>query len=139
MLPSEIEQLFDHLRSQYAEEHRRTFESFRGALNRGEVRPAEPDGASKNVNACNQRGEEVSSYRLESIRSLRLQCFAKTAFRQKDLLITQNRTPFHGTARLAERNHLAAIPFIPAFSFRCGSNSERYVELRPYNRRPLVR
>lgn len=47
MVPSGIEQLFDHLRSQYTEEHRRTFESFKGALNRREVRAAEPNGASK--------------------------------------------------------------------------------------------
>jgi 2,3,4,5-tetrahydropyridine-2,6-dicarboxylate N-succinyltransferase len=47
MLPSEIEQLFDCPPPQYTEEHRRTFEEFKGALNRGEVRAAEPDAASK--------------------------------------------------------------------------------------------
>jgi 2,3,4,5-tetrahydropyridine-2,6-dicarboxylate N-succinyltransferase len=47
MLPSEIEQLFDCPPPQYTEEHRRIFESFKGALNRGEVRAAEPDAASK--------------------------------------------------------------------------------------------
>ncbi len=47
MLPSEIEQLFDFPPPQYTEEHRRTFESFKDALNRGEVRAAEPDPASK--------------------------------------------------------------------------------------------
>jgi 2,3,4,5-tetrahydropyridine-2-carboxylate N-succinyltransferase len=46
MLPSEIEQLFDCPPPQYTDEHRRTFESFKGALNRGEVRAAEPDPAS---------------------------------------------------------------------------------------------
>src|ERR1700680_3044033 len=47
MLPSEIEQLFDSPPSQYTEEHRRTFEAFKAALNRGEARAAEPDSASK--------------------------------------------------------------------------------------------
>jgi 2,3,4,5-tetrahydropyridine-2-carboxylate N-succinyltransferase len=47
MLPSEIEQLFDSPPAQYTEEHRRLFEAFKAALNRGEVRAAEPDAASK--------------------------------------------------------------------------------------------
>jgi len=47
MLPSEIEQLFDPPPAQYTEEHRRLFEAFKAALNRGEVRAAEPDAASK--------------------------------------------------------------------------------------------
>jgi 2,3,4,5-tetrahydropyridine-2-carboxylate N-succinyltransferase len=59
MLPSEIEQLFDHPPSQYTEEHRRTFEAFKGALNCGEVRAAEPDAASKTgwrINAWVKKG-----------------------------------------------------------------------------------
>lgn len=59
MLPSEIEQLFDYPPSQYTEEHRRTFESFKGALNRGEVRAAEPDATSKTgwrINAWVKKG-----------------------------------------------------------------------------------
>src|SRR6266851_5021951 len=47
MLPSEIEQLFDSPPAEYTEDHRRTFEAFKSALNRGEVRAAEPDAASK--------------------------------------------------------------------------------------------
>jgi len=47
MLPSEIEQLFDSFPPQYTEDHRRTFEAFKSALNRGEVRAAEPDAGSK--------------------------------------------------------------------------------------------
>src|SRR5260370_15737086 len=47
MVPSEIEQLFDCPPSQYTEEHRRTFDAFKVALNRGEVRAAEPDTGSK--------------------------------------------------------------------------------------------
>ena len=59
MLQPEIERLFDHPPSQYTEEHRRTFESFKSALNRGEVRAAEPDAASKNgwrINAWVKKG-----------------------------------------------------------------------------------
>src|SRR5712671_2836422 len=47
MLPSEIEQLFDSPPPQYTEDDRRTFEAFKSALNRGEVRAAEPDASSK--------------------------------------------------------------------------------------------
>ena len=59
MLPSEIEQLFDSAPPQYTEDHRRTFEAFKSALNRGEVRAAEPDAASKTgwrVNAWVKKG-----------------------------------------------------------------------------------
>jgi 2,3,4,5-tetrahydropyridine-2,6-dicarboxylate N-succinyltransferase len=59
MLPSEIEQLFDSPPSEYTEEHRRTFEAFKSALNCGEVRAAEPDSASKtgwSVNAWVKKG-----------------------------------------------------------------------------------
>jgi 2,3,4,5-tetrahydropyridine-2-carboxylate N-succinyltransferase len=47
MLPSEIEELFDNPPPQYTEEHRHTFEAFKAALNRGEVRAAEPNPDSK--------------------------------------------------------------------------------------------
>jgi 2,3,4,5-tetrahydropyridine-2,6-dicarboxylate N-succinyltransferase len=47
MLQSEIEQLFDFPPPHYTEEHRRTFDAFKAALNAGEVRAAEPDAASK--------------------------------------------------------------------------------------------
>jgi 2,3,4,5-tetrahydropyridine-2,6-dicarboxylate N-succinyltransferase len=59
MLQSEIEQLFDAPPPQYAEEHRHTFEAFKAALNRGEVRAAEPDSGSKTgwrVNAWVKKG-----------------------------------------------------------------------------------
>lgn len=59
MLPSEIEQLFDSPPSQYTGEHRRTFDAFKAALNRGEVRAAEPDAASTTgwrVNAWVKKG-----------------------------------------------------------------------------------
>jgi 2,3,4,5-tetrahydropyridine-2,6-dicarboxylate N-succinyltransferase len=47
MLPSEIEQLFDSPPPEYTEHHRRTFEAFKSAVNRGEVRAAEPHAGSK--------------------------------------------------------------------------------------------
>jgi len=59
MLPSEIEQLFDSPPPEYTEDHRRTFEGFKATLNRGEVRAAEPDAASKTgwrVNAWVKKG-----------------------------------------------------------------------------------
>jgi 2,3,4,5-tetrahydropyridine-2-carboxylate N-succinyltransferase len=59
MLPSEIDQLFDSPPPQYTEDDRRTFEAFKSALNRGEVRAAEPDPASKTgwrVNAWVKKG-----------------------------------------------------------------------------------
>ena len=59
MLPSEIEQLFDSPPPEYTEDQRRTFEAFKATLNRGEVRAAEPDAASKTgwrVNAWVKKG-----------------------------------------------------------------------------------
>lgn len=43
MLPSQIEQLFDHPPSVYTDEHQQLFREFKAALNRGEIRAAEPD------------------------------------------------------------------------------------------------
>ena len=47
MLPSQIERLFDEPPAQYTEEHFRLFREFKNALNRGEIRAAEPDPSSK--------------------------------------------------------------------------------------------
>ena len=47
MLPSQIERLFDEPPAEYSEEHFRLFGEFKDALNRGEVRAAEPDPATK--------------------------------------------------------------------------------------------
>jgi 2,3,4,5-tetrahydropyridine-2-carboxylate N-succinyltransferase len=47
MLQSEIERLFDAPPARYTEEHFRLFQSFKDALNRGEVRAAEPDSTSR--------------------------------------------------------------------------------------------
>jgi 2,3,4,5-tetrahydropyridine-2-carboxylate N-succinyltransferase len=59
MLPSLVEHLFDNPPAQYTEEHFRFFREFRDALNRGEVRAAEPDPAAKTgwrVNAWVKKG-----------------------------------------------------------------------------------
>jgi 2,3,4,5-tetrahydropyridine-2-carboxylate N-succinyltransferase len=59
MLPSEIEELFESPPPQYTEDHRSTFEAFKSALNRGEVRAAEPDRGSTTgwrVNAWVKKG-----------------------------------------------------------------------------------
>ena len=47
MLPSQIERLFDEPPAQYTEEHFRLFGEFKSALNRGEIRAAQPDSAAK--------------------------------------------------------------------------------------------
>jgi 2,3,4,5-tetrahydropyridine-2,6-dicarboxylate N-succinyltransferase len=47
MLPSQIERLFDEPPAQYTDEHFRLFGEFKQALNRGEVRAAEPYLAAK--------------------------------------------------------------------------------------------
>jgi len=59
MLPSQIERLFDEPPAEYDEEHFRLFGEFKAALNRGEVRAAEPDAAAKTgwrVNAWVKKG-----------------------------------------------------------------------------------
>jgi len=59
MLPQQIERLFDEPPALYREEHFRLFREFKDALNRGEVRAAEPDDASATgwrVNAWVKKG-----------------------------------------------------------------------------------
>src|SRR5208283_5352539 len=59
MLPQQIERLFDEPPAQYSEEHFRLFREFKDAVNRGEVRAAEPDAASPSgwrVNAWVKKG-----------------------------------------------------------------------------------
>src|ERR1700720_1374830 len=59
MLPQQIEKLFDEPPAQYSEEHFRLFREFKDAVNRGEVRAAEPDAASATgwrVNAWVKKG-----------------------------------------------------------------------------------
>jgi 2,3,4,5-tetrahydropyridine-2-carboxylate N-succinyltransferase len=47
MLQSQVERLFDEAPAHYEEEHHWLFRDFKAALNRGEIRAAEPDGAAK--------------------------------------------------------------------------------------------
>ena len=51
MLPRDIESLieplFDHPPAKYTDEHFRVFQAFKDALNRGEVRAAQPDASAK--------------------------------------------------------------------------------------------
>jgi len=59
MRPSQIEGLFDEAPAQYEEAHFRLFRDFKAALNRGEVRAAEPDASTKSgwrVNAWVKKG-----------------------------------------------------------------------------------
>ena len=59
MLPQQIERLFDQPPAQYNEEDFRLFREFKAAVNRGEVRAAEPDAASPTgwrVNAWVKKG-----------------------------------------------------------------------------------
>jgi len=58
-MQAEIEQLFDNKPSAYTAEHFQLFEAFKGALNRGEIRAAEPDESTKTgwrVNAWVKKG-----------------------------------------------------------------------------------
>ncbi len=59
MLPSQIEALFDAPPPFYTNEHRELFAAFKAALNRGEIRAAEPDASSPTgwrVNAWVKKG-----------------------------------------------------------------------------------
>jgi 2,3,4,5-tetrahydropyridine-2-carboxylate N-succinyltransferase len=59
MLQADIEALFEHKPETYTEEHFRLFETFKEALNRGEVRAAEPDATARSgwrVNAWVKKG-----------------------------------------------------------------------------------
>ncbi len=47
MLPSRIECLFDEAPAQYEEEHQWLFRDFKAALNRGEIRAAEPNASAR--------------------------------------------------------------------------------------------
>ena len=58
-MQTEIEKLFDEKPSAYTEAHFRLFAAFKAALNRGEIRSAEPDASSKSgwrVNAWVKKG-----------------------------------------------------------------------------------
>jgi 2,3,4,5-tetrahydropyridine-2-carboxylate N-succinyltransferase len=68
-LVQKIERLFDEPPAQYVEEHFRLFREFKDAVNRGEVRAAEPDAASPTgwrVNAWVKKGILVG-FRMGSV------------------------------------------------------------------------
>ena len=68
-LASLVEELFDVRPEEYSEEHRRTFQRFKDALNAGTARAAEPDPGSPNgwrVNAWVKKGILVG-FRMGSI------------------------------------------------------------------------
>ena len=46
-MQSQIERLFDDPPARYADEHFAVFQQFKDALNRGEIRAAEPDASAK--------------------------------------------------------------------------------------------
>ena len=74
MLPSQIERLFDEPPAQYTEEHFRLFREFKNALNRGEIRAAEPDPSSKTgwrANAWVKKGI-LLGFRMGSIEDMSL-------------------------------------------------------------------
>lgn len=59
MLPTQVESLFDEAPARYEEEHLRLFREFKAALNRGEIRAAEPDARGNTgwrVNAWVKKG-----------------------------------------------------------------------------------
>jgi 2,3,4,5-tetrahydropyridine-2,6-dicarboxylate N-succinyltransferase len=59
MQPSQVERLFDNPPEHYEEEHLWLFRDFKDALNRGDIRAAEPDTSSKSgwrVNAWVKKG-----------------------------------------------------------------------------------
>ena len=59
MQPSQIEKLFDEAPAHYEEQHHWLFRDFKAALNRGEIRAAEPDATAKSgwrVNAWVKKG-----------------------------------------------------------------------------------
>ena len=65
MQPSLIEKLFDEAPKHYEEEHHRLFRDFKAALNRGEIRAAEPDPTAKSgwrVNAWVKPGDHSKLY-----------------------------------------------------------------------------
>ncbi len=64
MLQTEIERLFDENPPQYSAEHFALFQKFKGALNAGEIRAAEPDACVKNRVARERVGEKGHSARV---------------------------------------------------------------------------
>ena len=87
MRPSQIERLFDEPPSNYTDKHFGLFEEFKQALNRGEVRAAEPDASAKTgwrVNAWVKKGI-LLGFRMGSIVDMSIDASAPAILRQVDV------------------------------------------------------
>lgn len=97
MLQQKIENLFDEPPAQYGEEHLRLFREFKDALNRGEVRAAEPDGASPTgwrVNAWVKKGI-LLGFRMGAVVDMSIDA-ARQPFIDKSTYPTRAVTPADG-------------------------------------------
>ncbi len=82
MLPSQIEALFDAPPAAYTKEHLVLFAEFKSALNRGEIRAAEPDAASPTgwrVNAWVKKGI-LLGFRMSEVVDMSLDTAATAVF-----------------------------------------------------------
>lgn len=95
MLRTDIETLFDSPPSAYTEEHFRLFETFKAALNAGEVRSAEPDASTPSgwrVNAWVKKGV-LCGFRMGGV---------------VDMSVDKNRQPFFDKATYPVKRFTAA-------------------------------
>lgn len=121
MQPSQIENLFDHPPSLYTEEHFALFQQFKNALNRGEIRSAEPDSQSPTgwrVNPWVKKGI-LLGFRMGSI---------------VDLSVAAAKQPFYDKSTYPVRNFSLAdgVRIVPGgSSIRDGSHIARGVVCMP--------
>jgi 2,3,4,5-tetrahydropyridine-2,6-dicarboxylate N-succinyltransferase len=97
MLPSQIERLFDEAPAHYEEAHQRLFRDFKAALNRGEIRAAEPDASTKSgwrANAWVKMGILVG-FRMGAIADMSIDA-AKQPFFDKSTYPVHAFTPSDG-------------------------------------------
>jgi 2,3,4,5-tetrahydropyridine-2,6-dicarboxylate N-succinyltransferase len=97
MLPSQIERLFDEAPAHYEEAHQWLFRDFKAALNRGEIRAAEPDASTKSgwrANAWVKMGILVG-FRMGAIADMSIDA-AKQPFFDKSTYPVHAFTPSDG-------------------------------------------
>jgi 2,3,4,5-tetrahydropyridine-2-carboxylate N-succinyltransferase len=97
MLPSRIERLFDEAPAHYEEEDFWLFRDFKAALNRGEIRAAEPDPVAKSgwrVNGWVKKGILVG-FRMGAIADMSIDA-AKQPFFDKSTYPVRAMTPADG-------------------------------------------
>jgi 2,3,4,5-tetrahydropyridine-2,6-dicarboxylate N-succinyltransferase len=97
MLPSRIERLFDEAPAHYEEEDFWLFRDFKAALNRGEIRAAEPDAATKSgwrANAWVKKGILVG-FRMGAIADMSIDA-TKQPFFDKSTYPVRAMTPADG-------------------------------------------